>query len=46
MLQYRYTIMMECWYADSKQRPTFTNVVKTLSDELDQLSDYVVATID
>ena len=38
-------MMMECWNADSKQRPRFSDVVKRLSHELDQLSDYIIAAI-
>ena len=38
-------MMMECWNADSKQRPTFSDVVERLSHDLDQLSDYVITTI-
>ena len=38
-------MMMECWNADSKQRPNFSNVVERLSHDLDQLSDFAIATI-
>ena len=33
---------MECWNADSKQRQNFTDVVKNLSYQLDQLPDSVM----
>ena len=42
---HRYALMMECWNADGKQRPRFSDVVKSLSHELDQLSEHVIATI-
>ena len=41
----RYAVMMECWSADSKQRQRFSDVVKSLSYELDQLPDFVSSTI-
>ena len=37
--------MMECWNADSKNRPTFSDVVKNLAHEVDQLPDFAIATI-
>ena len=37
--------MMKCWDADSKNRPTFSDVVQHLAHELDQFSDFAIATI-
>ena len=32
--------MMECWDVDKTKRPSFSDVVNTLSTELEILSDY------
>ena len=38
-------MMMECWNADSKQRPSFSDIVKRLSRDLDKFSDAAIVTI-
>ena len=38
-------MMMECWNADSKQRPSFSDIVKSLSHDLDQFPDNIVVAI-
>ena len=37
--------MMECWDADSKQRPTFSDLVQTICYELELLSEIFTVTI-
>ena len=38
-------MMMECWNADSKQRPSFSDIVKRLSCDLNEFSDAAIVTI-
>ena len=38
-------MMMECWNADSKQRPSFSDIVKRLSRDLNEFSDAAIVTI-
>ncbi len=37
----RYTIMERCWAYESKDRPTFKDLVKDISDHLLKYSDYL-----
>ena len=40
----RYEVMLSCWDADPEQRPTFTQLVTTITSVLDPLADYLDVT--
>ena len=39
--KYRYEVMRSCWDADPKQRPTFSQLVTTITSILNSLADYL-----
>ena len=43
-IEYRYEVMLSCWDADPEQRPTFTQLVTTITSVLDPLADYLDVT--
>ena len=40
----RYEVLLSCWDADPEQRPTFTQLVTTITSVLDPLADYLDVT--
>ena len=40
----RYEVMLSCWDADPEQRPTFAQLVTTITSVLDPLADYLHVT--
>ena len=40
----RYEVMRSCWDADPKQRPTFSQLVTTITSVLNSLADYLEVT--
>jgi hypothetical protein len=38
---FRYTLMLQCWQFDAKNRPTFSHLVRSLSQLLEAMVDYM-----
>ena len=41
---YRFTFMSQCWELDANKRPTFTCLVSSLSQSLEDMADYMDVT--
>ena len=38
---FRYDLIQHCWMFESAKRPTFTEIVESLSDSLESMAGYV-----
>ena len=38
---FRYTLMLQCWEFEAKNRPTFSSLVSSLSRSLEAMADYM-----
>ena len=43
-MECRYQVMLSCWDTDPEQRPTFAQLVTTITSVLDRLADYLHVT--
>ena len=41
LFNYRYTFMQQCWALEPEKRPTFNQLVESLSCSLEGMVDYV-----
>ena len=40
-IHYRFMFMLQCWEFESKNRPTFSNLVNSLSQSLEAMAGYI-----